>query len=226
MKQKHIKSLLLSVGIVAALVLTAHADLLLEADTPFFEDPGILKPDPNGTAPWLSALFVQDGNNVNLTLTNLTTNDNSIDSVYLNYDWSAATSAGKPAFPGLLSWSSLDTVVNNITIGPDSAFKPDGTGGRFDIEIDIAPPGNKFTSGESIDIVFSNATVEYFDEFSLAQNGDLSIHRIAAHVKEIIPGDGSTWIGDGGNPIPEPTTMLLFGTGLAGLTGVLRRKRK
>lgn len=28
------------------------------------------------------------------------------------------------------------------------------------------------------------------------------------------------------NPVPEPTTMLLFGTGLIGLSGVTRRKKK
>lgn len=31
---------------------------------------------------------------------------------------------------------------------------------------------------------------------------------------------------DPGTPVPEPTTMLLFGAGLAGLAGVLRKKRK
>jgi hypothetical protein len=36
---------------------------------------------------------------------------------------------------------------------------------------------------------------------------------------------GEQGSGSGAAPVPEPTTMLLFGTGLAGLAAVVRRKR-
>jgi hypothetical protein len=39
-------------------------------------------------------------------------------------------------------------------------------------------------------------------------------------------GEGSDVGRPGDNPIPEPTTMILLGTGLAGIAAKVRRRRK
>lgn len=60
----------------------------------------------------------------------------------------------------------------------------------------------------------------------------LDDHKLTVTVKRISGDFGVSYVGLGGTfinevaPVPEPTTMLLFGTGLAGLAAVGRRKAK
>jgi hypothetical protein len=60
-------------------------------------------------------------------------------------------------------------------------------------------------------------TDDKFKSFSIEMTEDSSI--LLTHITY---GQGIS----SGNPIPEPTTMLLLGTGLAGLGGMVRKRRR
>ena len=128
---------------------------------------------------------------------------------------------------------NTDSVPNSILVGID-AFQADGDG-KFDILFDFPPPpgtfNEKFTAGEKViyDITYTAPiTVAAFDFYS-APAGGKGPFKSAAHVLGIgNDGNDSGWIGTGVGTtvIPEPGTMLLFGSGLLGLAGLHRRKSK
>jgi len=104
--------------------------------------------------------------------------------------------------------------------------KADGDG-YFDIMLSFATSDGlptRFTTGDAVvfTLIGAGLTSANFNFMSVELGGE-GTYQVAAHVQSLTGGD-STWIGDGYNHIPEPTTMLLFGTGLLGLSFIARKK--
>lgn len=124
--------------------------------------------------------------------------------------------------------SSIDQTVRISSGGDDgnSIFVDEQfeTGAGFSVPIytDFL-----MTSGTQykISLVVNNAGGGWHSNFALGllgENGDYTgaLFADAANISMNATGEFTT------SPVPEPATMLLFGTGLIGLVGVARRKKK
>jgi hypothetical protein len=128
---------------------------------------------------------------------------------------------------------SYNSGYNGITgiFKGENQFKAGGDG-YFDINMtfDNAPPANRFGAGDVMvyDIFLAGITASSFDYVSINGPAGKTGFHAAAQIGGIgNNGQFSGWIADSDKvaPIPEPTTIMLFGAGLIGLAGIGRKKR-
>jgi len=191
--------------------------------------------DPAGDPPWLTAEIrddgVDDGTNFNKVRITMSTDGliggtEFVGAWYFNWDFDdTKTWAGFPIEEGTTGPSIYGVTVE------DNGYNVGGPGGvTFDIFFDFpesnAPFKDRFGPGETV-------VYQFIGDGLMASDFDVKdttgSYFTAAHVQGIALPDpseeGSGKIGATA-AIPEPGTILLLGTGLAGLLGIRRFKFK
>ncbi|HEX5886453.1 MAG TPA: PEP-CTERM sorting domain-containing protein [Pyrinomonadaceae bacterium] len=122
-----------------------------------------------------------------------------------------------------VSCAATNGQTMTFNFGSD-AFQADGDG-RYDILIDFSTvAADRLLAGEVIIFDITSTTVGFTSDSFLvfsAPGGGNGPFRAAAHIQSL-PDGQSDFISE----VPEPTSMILLGTGLATLAAGLRKRRK
>lgn len=173
------------------------------------------------------------GGNINVHIQNIaggvriTVTNNLVDpgaflsSLYLNT--SVAPLAGAAGTCVTCTATNGQTMTFNFG---SNAFQADGDG-IYDILIDFSTSAaNRLTPGEAIVFDLTSTTLGFTSDsflvFSVPGGGN-GPFRIAAHIQSL-PNGQSDFITEG--EVPEPTSLLLLGSGIATLAAGLRKRFK
>jgi hypothetical protein len=207
--------------------------------------------DPEGDSPWLTAIFTGSNGSVNLSLdaTNLV-EEEYVASWYFNFnpnsnlDATSLTIAPDTNSPDyLLNKDIYDATM--YTKG-DTVFHA-ASDRIFDLVFDFtqcAAPGassdKRFITGIILEYIieYTDPSIDgpfaedFFDVSDANGNSDKDPFYSAAHVLRIDRPLGSGWIAvsaaepSGSDPVPEPCTMILLGSGLISMAGFIRKFKK
>jgi hypothetical protein len=115
----------------------------------------------------------------------------------------------------------------------DEGFKADGTGGFFDILFKYSGGSKPFQNGEqqTYKITTSSGSITaadfYYKSSSDSSTDDEKGYLGAVHVQNTGPNqNGSAFVSGTDSVAPEPSSVVLFGIGGVGLTGLMARRRR
>ena len=180
----------------------------------------------NTTATVATLSIVQNGANVDFTLTNSVSNLGA-----------AAVLTGTNAT--IISFFDFTYIGDSLSLSDFFGITGGATGTfgmgthteaslTFNLDLDLPPPPGQtpdlFTNGESISWTVANDLVS---NFTKGLGDPPQDQFLMVHIQRLADGGSTKYVnGDQGGNVPEPSTLLLLGTGLIGMCYLGRRNQK